>query len=159
MHKITLRMTLVSLLALTHNMACSTKNDDGLHESTQSAEVAANQKVFRTSTGECTPDFQNDLVNESLYAKLQALKDQVLSQPEVDPETIAILAAEAQNACDVILGTYAVGAQTDDVSQEMGETLPVDLTCDVLGAENAVHKTYSLADIQARCEQASKFNP
>ncbi|MFN7905763.1 MAG: hypothetical protein ACK5P5_11330 [Pseudobdellovibrionaceae bacterium] len=156
----------VSLFVVTTAiMGCSTKNDDGAKQSTtfevEAAQIQQKAKKFRTKDGQCSFEFLTDLSDESLLAKLRSLKDHVLSQPELDRESVRSLALIAKNSCDKIVGSYD---QPMSLAPAEGETAEETIqreesqNCYILNEDGSIHTTIKIDELKSKCEKASALS-
>ena len=157
-------MTILMMSALMSSaiVGCSTNNDDGAKESKLLIGADANQKAtdkrFKYSNGSCSIDFVVDINTTGISDKLRNLRDLVLSQPEIDQESVKALAAEAKTACDAILGTYGsvIEVAPENESAEDAQKREAKATCeDALDENRNNYALYNLIDLQKECAKAS----
>ncbi len=165
LQKTVTKLTMSLFVVTTATMGCSTKNDDGAKQSTvlevEAAQIQQKAKQFRTKDGQCSFEFLNDLSKESLLAKLQSLKDHVLSQPELDQESVKSLASIAKVSCDKMIGSYD---QPLPLAPAEGETAEEAIkreesqNCYILNEDGSIHTTMRIDKIKSECEKASALS-
>ncbi len=157
-----MKIMMIGSLMTSAVVGCSTKNDDGAKESKILTEADVSrkpeQKRFKYSNGACSIEFIMDMNTTAVADKLRTMNDHLLSQAELDQDSMKALATEAKVACDKILGTYGsvIEAAVENESAEDIQKREAKATCeDALDENRNNFASYSLIDLQKECSKAS----
>lgn len=146
-----LNMILISTILAVAGFGCSTKNDDGARQTTPEQVTRVTPKAFKSRSGECSESFISELNRTSVIEKLRSMNDTLLSQPELDSETIRNFAAEAKTACDQVMGSFGAAFFSNE-----GVVAPEEVKCDLVAMETGtVVRTFDLARIKTDCDKAA----